>query len=161
MFKEPMYHIYTIWPFDNAAESGATRGLLRETIKYPPLKGPGDERAIDLSMKRGGAGKTLKEAPQARHFGLTSHDEEALASKEIAEYTDGPVDQEPCAACSMFESPSGCSAVRGEISPKGHCKFWEAKGAEDCEKLSHDEKLALDRASAREGSGRSPSRRDN
>src|SRR5712691_9044147 len=62
---------------DEAAESGASRKLLRETIKYPPPKLPGakdDERAIDLSFKRGGAGKTLKESPQARHFGLTSHD---------------------------------------------------------------------------------------
>lgn len=59
---------------DDAAESGASRALLRNTIKYPPPKANDDERAIDLSFKRGGAGKTLKESPAARKNNLTTRD---------------------------------------------------------------------------------------
>ena len=32
-----------------------------------------------------------------------------------------------CALCSMFEPPNGCRAVRGQISPRGLCDFYEAK----------------------------------
>jgi 8-oxo-dGTP pyrophosphatase MutT (NUDIX family) len=58
---------------DKAANQ-ASKAELRDTIKFPPPKA-GDERAIDIEFKNGGAGKVLKEAPEARHFNLTTKDE--------------------------------------------------------------------------------------
>lgn len=145
---------------DGAAESGATRSLLRKTIKYPPPKAPEsedaelpleggadlrDERAIDLSFKRGGAGKTLKESPEARRYNTTTKDEEAKVSKIEARYVDGPVEQRPCKACSMFRAPGSCTKVEGDIDPRGHCKFWAPAS-----QMSEDRAIALDRASVRE-----------
>lgn len=34
---------------------------------------------------------------------------------------------ERCSGCSMFREPNGCTAVHGEINPKGWCKLWEPK----------------------------------
>lgn len=33
---------------------------------------------------------------------------------------------EACANCRHFDSPNGCLIVRGDISPVGHSRFWEA-----------------------------------
>lgn len=165
----------------DAAESGATRALLRSTIKYHPDKTVGGERAIDKSFARGGAGKTLRESPQARRHNTTTVDVDpaklralparkqadvisllarikkardpkraerlrnqldaiagdaepkpaAKVSKLEAQYIDGPVREKPCEACAMFTPPNVCSKVEDGISPKGHCKFWDARQAED------------------------------
>ena len=32
-----------------------------------------------------------------------------------------------CALCTMFERPNGCTAVKGEISPKALCDLFEVK----------------------------------
>lgn len=128
---------------EDAAESGGSRRLLRATIKYPPKPAGGGERAISHSMEEGGAGRTLREAPEARRFGLTSHD--AKVTKEEARYVDGPVQDEPCNSCTMFSLPGVCSEVEGRISPGGHCRYWAERKVG-----AVDEKIALDRASVRE-----------
>lgn len=61
------------------------------------------------------------------------------ASKEKAEYSSYAL-YEKCEACVMFiptdgvtrngisEEPTGdCTKVKGNISPAGHCRFWEGK----------------------------------
>jgi hypothetical protein len=40
-----------------------------------------------------------------------------------------PVDGEACGGCTMFRAPDRCTYVRGEISPNGHCRFFEVDPA--------------------------------
>lgn len=67
----------------------------------------------------------------------------AKVSKIIAEYTNHSR-TEQCKDCIMFiptdgvsrdgvkEEPTGeCNRVKGDISPVGHCKFWEGKATRD------------------------------
>src|SRR5260221_6566875 len=58
---------------------------------------------------------------------------DSKSTPKEARYTDGPVKHEPCKACAMFITSFACTAVQGRISPDGHCKLWEAKGATDAE----------------------------
>lgn len=32
-----------------------------------------------------------------------------------------------CDDCVMFRPPGECTTVAGDISPSGHCRFWERK----------------------------------
>jgi len=32
-----------------------------------------------------------------------------------------------CEDCAMFKPPGECTLVKGDISPSGTCRFWEAK----------------------------------
>lgn len=52
------------------------------------------------------------------------------SNKAEADYTPGPVDEEPCRACSMFVRPKACTKVAGVISPRGHCRYWEARAGD-------------------------------
>ena len=59
-------------------------------------------------------------------LGLITEASAKMAQKSV-EYQDTPkVDQE-CSNCSLFQEPSSCTLVDGEISPKGWCKFWVKK----------------------------------
>lgn len=54
------------------------------------------------------------------------------ATKEQARYRDFSVTKN-CEDCTMFvlgkvRGPSGCTAVEGEISPVGTCRYFERKG---------------------------------
>lgn len=51
----------------------------------------------------------------------------AHISKDEAEYQDKPIAGERCGGCSMFREPDSCTLVAGEISPHGHCRYWQAK----------------------------------
>ena len=51
--------------------------------------------------------------------------EENKASKKEAKYQDYPKGDEKCGNCSMWRPPNGCTSVKGKISPKGWCKWWE------------------------------------
>jgi hypothetical protein len=46
-------------------------------------------------------------------------------SKTAADYQDAPKDGLTCAACSLFRPPRACTAVEGDISPNGWCKFFD------------------------------------
>jgi hypothetical protein len=43
-------------------------------------------------------------------------------SKQEAEYQDSPKDIRMCATCTLFERPSSCKVVEGDVSPNGWCK---------------------------------------
>lgn len=51
----------------------------------------------------------------------------AMVSKDTARYQYRAYSHKTCDACVMFHSNGTCDKVRGSISPKGTCKFWEAK----------------------------------
>jgi 8-oxo-dGTP pyrophosphatase MutT (NUDIX family)/predicted GNAT family acetyltransferase len=62
----------------DVAANQATESELRSVIKYPPEKGNGT-RAINVAMENGGAGKTLKSAPEAKKFAVTGKTEDCVA----------------------------------------------------------------------------------
>ncbi len=66
-------------------------------------------------------------SPASATSGLQGYDlDSKKSSKKKAEYTAGPVEEQPCRDCTMFQQPNACSAVRGLISPQGHCKYFKA-----------------------------------
>jgi 8-oxo-dGTP pyrophosphatase MutT (NUDIX family) len=50
------------------------------------------------------------------------------ASKSEAGYVDDSPTRQ-CETCTMFMAPDACTAVRGKISPDGHCNYYEMSGA--------------------------------
>ena len=51
----------------------------------------------------------------------------AKMAQKVAEYQDSPKGDQECSNCSLFQEPSACTLIDGEISPKGWCKFWVKK----------------------------------
>lgn len=49
------------------------------------------------------------------------------ASKAEAQYRDRPKGDERCDRCSMWRAPNKCTAVAGEISARGWCKYYRGK----------------------------------
>jgi hypothetical protein len=45
-------------------------------------------------------------------------------TKEKAGYLDEAEDGLICAACSLFEEPTYCAIVEGDVSPNGTCKYF-------------------------------------
>jgi hypothetical protein len=45
-------------------------------------------------------------------------------SKQDAQYQDSPKDIRMCATCTLFELPTSCKVVEGDISPSGWCKAY-------------------------------------
>jgi hypothetical protein len=43
-------------------------------------------------------------------------------TRQQAEYQDTPKDIYSCATCTLFEAPSACKVVEGEVSSDGWCK---------------------------------------
>ena len=46
-------------------------------------------------------------------------------SQAEAFYQDTPNSGQQCSECTKFQPPKGCSAVVGEVSPRGWCKLYE------------------------------------
>jgi hypothetical protein len=46
-----------------------------------------------------------------------------LPQKAVA-YQDKPKGDSSCAGCSLFQAPSSCKSVDGQISPQGWCNLW-------------------------------------
>jgi len=51
----------------------------------------------------------------------------AKMSQQSVAYQDSPKGDQQCNNCSLFQAPSGCTLVDGNISPTGWCKFWVKK----------------------------------
>jgi hypothetical protein len=59
---------------------------------------------------------------------LTAQNAEAgNMSQKAAGYQATPKDGQRCDGCSLFEAPSSCKLVQGEISPSGWCRFYAKK----------------------------------
>lgn len=50
-------------------------------------------------------------------------------SQEAAGYQTQPNNDQRCAMCAHFQSPSSCEVVQGTIVPNGWCKLFRAKSA--------------------------------
>lgn len=46
-------------------------------------------------------------------------------SKGEAKYQWRPNGEEMCKLCTMYRRPAKCTAVQGDISPRGWCKLYE------------------------------------
>lgn len=51
------------------------------------------------------------------------------ATKAAADYEQTSNRPYVCANCTMYESPSSCTKVAGNISPKAVCRYFEPKKA--------------------------------
>ena len=51
----------------------------------------------------------------------------AKMSQPSVAYQDSPKGDQKCSNCSLFQEPSACTLVDGNISPEGWCKFWVKK----------------------------------
>jgi hypothetical protein len=74
----------------------------------------GSRRKVMRAVAKGVAAGLLLRIPQSRASEkMTQHQ---------AEYQDAPKDIYSCATCTLFEPPTSCKVVAGEISKDGWCK---------------------------------------
>lgn len=82
-------------------------------------------RSLPREMLTEKGKQALAEARQT----LSRMDSDEKSTKREAEYV-GPGRLRPdhlqCNECTMFRAPGSCTAVEGDISPAGYCKFFEA-----------------------------------
>jgi hypothetical protein len=67
------------------------------------------------------AGATLALAPEM----VGTAGAQQKLSKQDAGYQDKPKNDQRCAGCTLFQPPSACNVVEGEINPQGWCKLFE------------------------------------
>lgn len=53
----------------------------------------------------------------------------AKVKQETVKYQTSPKGESKCENCALFEAPSSCKNVDGEISPNGWCMIWAKKKA--------------------------------
>ena len=79
------------------------------------------DKPLDRSRR-----KLMGAAVNAISAGLLLRMPPAQASEKMtrqqAEYQDKPNGIYSCALCTLFEKPSSCKVVAGEVSPDGWCK---------------------------------------
>lgn len=56
---------------------------------------------------------------------------EEKASKEEADYQAHPHDGQVCENCTMWRAPNKCTAVAGDISRHGWCKWYKRSHKKD------------------------------
>lgn len=62
------------------------------------------------------------------------------STKDAAEYIEPSLTWRKCRICTMFEPPASCSSVLGRISPRGYCRYFEARqGASPNQKENYHE----------------------
>jgi len=59
---------------------------------------------------------------------MTAQRAEAKMGQTAAAYQSTPKDGQSCANCGLFEAPSTCRLVDGQVSPAGYCRFFVKKG---------------------------------
>jgi high potential iron-sulfur protein len=52
---------------------------------------------------------------------------QAKSSQQAVAYQNMPQGSQRCDNCTLFEPPSACKTVDGQISPQGWCKIYVAK----------------------------------
>src|SRR6516165_9540062 len=86
-------------------------------------------QATGAGAAAGGLGEAVDLPPPWRLIsGIVSKAGDTISQDE-ADYVPHPVDGEACDGCTMFREPDRCTLVRGEISPNGHCRFFEDAAA--------------------------------
>jgi hypothetical protein len=84
------------------------------------------------------AGTAAQQQPEQRQTGGRVNKQKGLATKHQANYRGGN-SRYHCAICTMFVKPSACTVVRGHISPRALCDYFEPqKGHERIVDNKHD-----------------------
>jgi len=52
---------------------------------------------------------------------------QAKSSQQAVAYQDKPQGSQRCDKCTLFEPPSACKTVEGQINPQGWCKIYIPK----------------------------------
>jgi len=66
-------------------------------------------------------------ATVAGALGATTPAKAAKAPQAAVKYQAEPKDGKKCDDCVLFQAPSSCKNVDGEISPNGWCMIWAKK----------------------------------
>jgi hypothetical protein len=53
---------------------------------------------------------------------------QSKVSKSAVSYQDSPKGAQRCDNCALFQAPSACKNVAGDVSPAGWCKIYAKKG---------------------------------
>ena len=59
----------------------------------------------------------------------TERAEAGAMTKQAAGYQATPKGEQRCDGCSLFQAPSSCKFVAGDISPSGWCRLYKNKTA--------------------------------
>jgi len=68
-------------------------------------------------------------AGAATVLGATVTADAAKLSQKAVFYQDSPKGDQRCDNCSLFQPPSACKSVDGDVSPSGWCKIYVHKAA--------------------------------
>lgn len=67
----------------------------------------------------------------------------AKLSKDRVDYENPAQKSAHCAECEHFEKPDACEVVAGKISPRGWCRRYHRKGAEEAKEGKHQAHLII------------------
>ena len=94
-----------------------------------PVSADTDRGPAELSRRSLLQGATLAAGGAAiLAVGLTAQSAEAgNMTQKAAGYQTTPKDGKQCSTCSLFQAPSSCKLVAGDIAPTGWCRFYVKK----------------------------------
>lgn len=97
--------------------------VLVEPVQEPDTsRGPRSPKSQAAGNPKKPAGEAASRAKKVAGFSKA-----ATMTQADAGYTMTGA-KERCRDCSMFRAPDACTLVRGDISPEGHCDYWQASG---------------------------------
>jgi hypothetical protein len=118
-----------IWgPYQHALEKYIKAAEHEKLKKVPPdldmrpYNAPPVDESLIAHMEKAMGGKHVEKKSKAE----ASYSNEGHPSSHC-----GPVRAWESGDCRHFESPSSCELVRGHISPRGWCRYWESYKDED------------------------------
>ena len=86
----------------------------------------GERDAAKVSRRQVFQGTVMTAGGIAILFGMAPT-AEAKMTFQGSGYQPTPKGDQNCAGCSLFQSPSSCILVDGNISPNGWCRFYRKK----------------------------------
>ena len=120
-----------ILPRDVVARLGGddvAHAVMADTFGFHPVNVPVGTIPSDAVRDAGGRRVISKFIEMVRRRDAEGHADGGgtKLSKTQAGYHDHGTTAEHCAICTMFEpSDNSCTLVKGEIAPKGWCKYFE------------------------------------
>jgi hypothetical protein len=89
-------------------------------------------QTLDAKLSRRGLlGSAIYAAGSLPIIGAIITSGQAMAQAKMPRaavaYQDHPKGNQDCTNCALFQPPSACKNVAGEISPKGWCNIWVKK----------------------------------
>ena len=113
---------------DRLGGDDVAHAVMADTFGFHALNAPVGTIPPNAVRDAGGRRVISKFIEMVRRRDAEGHAEDGPAklSKAAADYRQGEPNRR-CGLCTMFERPNGCTAVKGEISPKALCDLFEVK----------------------------------